>query len=172
MPVNGFGYVVVADVGVGVRLGGSVVAAAVPGRHRYDDGDDMAANGITYTGLDALLEPGKSVLLLIDHQGAQFAGMRSMNADLVVNNVTALAKGARLFDVPTVLTTVVEDRGGHIIRQLQDVFPGQTPIDRTAINTWEDQRVVDAVAATAAAGRTRCGRDLVPDGPRLRRRPA
>lgn len=124
------------------------MAAAVRGRVRYDHGDDMAANGITYTGLDALLEPEKSVLLLIDHQGAQFAGMRSMDASLVVNNVTALAKGAKLFDVPTILTTVVEDRGGHLIHQLQDVFPDQKPIDRTAINTWEDQRVVDAVAAT------------------------
>ncbi|GAA2425803.1 hydrolase [Streptomyces sp. NPDC051041] len=108
----------------------------------------MTDHGITYTGLDALLTPENSVLLLIDHQGAQFAGMGSTDTNLVVNNVTALAKGAKLFDVPTVLTTVVEDRGGRIIRQLQEVFPEQTPIDRTAINTWEDQRVVDAVAAT------------------------
>ncbi|GAA2536618.1 MULTISPECIES: hydrolase [Streptomyces] len=108
----------------------------------------MTNHGITYTGLDALLTPENSVLLLIDHQGAQFAGMGSTDTNLVVNNVTALAKGAKLFDVPTVLTTVVEDRGGRIIRQLQEVFPEQTPIDRTTINTWEDQRVVDAVAAT------------------------
>jgi nicotinamidase-related amidase len=108
----------------------------------------MAANDIIYTGLDALLTPEKSVVLLIDHQGAQFAGMRSMDATLVVNNVTALAKGAKLFDVPTILTTVVEDRGGHLIRQVQEVFPDQTPIDRTTINSWEDQRVVDAVNAT------------------------
>ncbi|MGW3423061.1 hydrolase [Streptomyces phaeochromogenes] len=108
----------------------------------------MAANDIIYTGLDALLTPEKSVVLLIDHQGAQFAGMRSMDATLVVNNVTALAKGAKLFNVPTILTTVVEDRGGHLIRQVQEVFPDQTPIDRTTINSWEDQRVVDAVDAT------------------------
>ncbi|MFJ2788137.1 MULTISPECIES: hydrolase [unclassified Streptomyces] len=108
----------------------------------------MAANGVTYTGLDALLAPERSVLLLIDHQGAQFAGMHSMDPHLVVNNVTALSKGAKLFDVPTILSTVVEDRGGRIIRQIQDVFPEQKPIDRTTINTWEDQRVVDAVAAT------------------------
>ncbi|MEF9887290.1 hydrolase [Streptomyces sp. P9-A4] len=108
----------------------------------------MAANGVTYTGLDALLTPERSVLLLIDHQGAQFAGMHSMDPNLVVNNVTALAKGAKLFEVPTILSTVVEDRGGRIIRQIQDVFPDQKPIDRTTINTWEDQRVVDAVTAT------------------------
>ncbi|MFD0296840.1 hydrolase [Streptomyces sp. NPDC127118] len=108
----------------------------------------MAANGVTYTGLDALLVPERSVLLLIDHQGTQFAGMHSMDPNLVVNNVTALAKGAKLFEVPTILSTVVEDRGGRIIRQIQDVFPDQKPIDRTTINTWEDQRVVDAVAST------------------------
>lgn len=108
----------------------------------------MTANDITYTGLDALLTPERSVLLLIDHQGAQFAGMHSMDPNLVVNNVTALAKGAKLFGVPTVLSTVVQDRGGRLIRQLQEVFPDQSPIDRTTINTWEDPRVVEAVAAT------------------------
>jgi nicotinamidase-related amidase len=56
-----------------------------------------------------------------------------------------LAKSARIFGVPTLLTTVVEERGGHIIRPLQDVFPEQKPIDRTFINTWEDARVVDWV---------------------------
>ncbi|RCV50918.1 hydrolase [Marinitenerispora sediminis] len=101
-----------------------------------------------YIGLDALLTPENSVLVLIDHQGAQFAGMNSHDTTVVVNNVTALAKGARLFGVPTILTTVVEERGGRIIRQLQDVFPDQRPLDRTTINTWEDRRVVDAVAAT------------------------
>jgi hypothetical protein len=47
-----------------------------------------------------------------------------------------------------VLTTVLEERGRLLIQQLQDVFPDQKPINRTYINTWEDQRVVDAVAAT------------------------
>ena len=52
-----------------------------------------------------------------------------------------LAKSAKVFNVPTLLTTVVEERGGHILKQLQEVFPGQKPIDRTWINTWEDERV-------------------------------
>lgn len=101
-----------------------------------------------YIGLDALLTPQRSVLLLIDHQGAQFAGLQSHDANLVINNVTALAKGAKLFGIPTILSTVVEDRGGRIIRQIQELFPEQKPIDRTTINTWEDPRVVQAVADT------------------------
>jgi nicotinamidase-related amidase len=50
--------------------------------------------------------------------------------------------------VPTLLTTVVEDRGGRLLKQLQDVFPEQKPIDRTFINTWEDTRVVEWVKKT------------------------
>src|SRR6185503_3911250 len=49
---------------------------------------------------------------------------------------------------PTILTTVLADRGGKLIKGLQEVFPDQKPIDRTFINTWEDQRVVDAVKKT------------------------
>lgn len=58
------------------------------------------------------------------------------------------AKSAKVFNVPTLLTTVLEEPGGHIIKQLQDVFPQQKPIDRTFINTWEDSKVVDWVKKT------------------------
>src|SRR5882724_6647613 len=102
----------------------------------------------TKTGLDALLTPERSVLLLIDHQAFQFANLHSHEPTLIVNNVVGLAKTAKAFDVPTILTTVTEERGGYLIKAVQDVFPTQTPIDRTFINAWEDQRVVDAVQAT------------------------
>ena len=96
-------------------------------------------------GLNALLTPQESVLVLIDHQPFQFANLHSHEPTLIVNNVIALAKTAKIFDVPTILTTVLADRGGKLIKGLQDVFPEQKPIDRTFINTWEDARVVDAV---------------------------
>ena len=99
-------------------------------------------------GLDALLTPENCVLLLIDHQPFQFAGLRSHDTQSVINNVVGLAKAAKVFKVPTLLTTVVEERGGHLLEQLQEVFPEQKPIDRTFINTWEDQRVVDWVKKT------------------------
>ena len=96
-------------------------------------------------GLNALLRPADSILVLIDHQPFQFANLHSHEPTLIINNVVALAKTAKVFDVPTVLTTVVEDRGGHIIKGLQEVFPEQKPIDRTFINTWEDPRVTDII---------------------------
>src|SRR5438270_8900167 len=99
-------------------------------------------------GLDALLTPDNCVLILIDHQPFQFAGLRSHDTQTVINNVVGLAKSAKVFGVPTLLTTVVQDRGGNLLKQLQDLFPDQKPIDRTFINTWEDSRVVDWVRKT------------------------
>jgi nicotinamidase-related amidase len=99
-------------------------------------------------GLDALLTPADSVLVLIDHQPFQFANLHSHEPTMVVNNVVGLAKTAKAFGVPTILTTVLEERGGFLIKGLQDVFPNQKPINRTFINTWEDERVVDAVRRT------------------------
>ena len=99
-------------------------------------------------GLDSLLRPEDSVLVLIDHQSYQLANLNSHDPQAVVNNTTALAKVAKAFGVPTILTSVIADRGGLLFRQLTDVFPGQEVIDRTFINTWQDQKVVDAVKAT------------------------
>ena len=99
-------------------------------------------------GLDALLTPENCVLILIDHQPFQFAGLRSHDSQTIVNNVVGLAKTAKVFGVPTLLTTVVEERGGYLLKQLQEVFPDQKPINRTFINTWEDSRVVDWVKKT------------------------
>ncbi|WP_375773345.1 hydrolase [Archangium gephyra] len=99
-------------------------------------------------GLDALLTPDNCVLLLIDHQPFQFAGLRSHDTQTIINNVVGLARSAKLFNVPTLLTTVVEERGGYLLKQLQDVFPEQKPINRTFINTWEDTRVVEWVKKT------------------------
>jgi nicotinamidase-related amidase len=96
-------------------------------------------------GLDALLTPENCVLLLVDHQPFQLANVNSHDPTLVINNVTALAKTARAYGIPTILTTVNEERGGLIFKQVQAVFPDQKTINRTVINCWEDQRVVEAV---------------------------
>jgi len=96
-------------------------------------------------GLDALLRPEDSFLVLIDHQPYQFANLNSHEPMMIVNNVVGLAKAAKVFNVPTILTTVLEERGGYLIKSLQDVFPDQKPIDRTFINTWQDPAVTDVV---------------------------
>ncbi|EAQ26088.1 hydrolase [Roseovarius sp. 217] len=99
-------------------------------------------------GLDSLLRPEDSVLVLIDHQPYQLANLNSHDPHMVVNNSTALAKAAKAYNVPTILTSVIASRGGAIFPQITDVFPGQEVIDRTLVNTWQDEKVVDAVKAT------------------------
>jgi nicotinamidase-related amidase len=96
-----------------------------------------------------LLTPENSVLLLIDHQPQMVFATRSIEGQTLVNNVTGLAKSAKLFAVPTILTTVAsESFSGPIFPSVQAVFPNLKPIDRTTMNAWEDRRVVDAVRKT------------------------
>jgi nicotinamidase-related amidase len=99
-------------------------------------------------GLSSLLRPEDSVLVLIDHQPFQLANLNSHEPQMVINNTAGLAKAAKAFHVPTILTTVLAARGGLLFPQITEVFPGQEVIDRTLINTWEDRKVVDAVKAT------------------------
>lgn len=108
----------------------------------------MANSKPVKVGLDAMLTPDNCVLMLIDHQPFQCSGVKNIDVALMINNVVGLAKSAKAFGVPTLLTSVLQDRGGYIIKPLQDVFPEQTPIDRTTINTWEDERCVKWVEKT------------------------
>lgn len=100
------------------------------------------------TGLSSLLRPEDSVLVLIDHQPYQLANLNSHEPQMVINNTAGLAKAAKAFNVPTILTTVIAERGGFLFPQITDVFPDQDVIDRTFINTWQDPKVVDIVKAT------------------------
>jgi nicotinamidase-related amidase len=102
----------------------------------------------TKVGLDGLLTPENCLLLLIDHQPFQLANVNSHEPTMVINNVTGLAKTAKAYGIPTILTSVNGERGGKIFSQVQAVFPDQKPIDRTFINAWEDRRVVEAVKKT------------------------
>jgi nicotinamidase-related amidase len=99
-------------------------------------------------GLEALLTPENCVLVLIDHQPFQLANVNSHEPTMVMNNVTGLAQTAKAYGIPTILTTVTEERGGRIFKSIQDLFPDQKTINRTYINAWEDERVVNAVKKT------------------------
>jgi nicotinamidase-related amidase len=97
-------------------------------------------------GAADLLTPQNSVLLMIDHQPQMAFGVQSHDRGLMLNNVVALAKAAKIVNVPTVLTTVASQSfSGPIWPELQAVFPDQKPLDRTSMNAWDDQRVRDAI---------------------------
>lgn len=93
-----------------------------------------------------LLTPNNCTLALIDHEPQMFFGVQSADRETIINNVVGLAKAAKIFKVPTILTTVAaEGFSGPLIPQLQAVFPEQTPIDRTTMNSWEDKNFVAAI---------------------------
>ena len=98
---------------------------------------------------ESLLTPANNVLVIIDHQPQMAFAVQSHNIVEMRNNVTALAKAAKVFKVPTILTTVAEKSfSGPLFPELQAVFPDQKPIDRTTMNMWEDKRMLDAIVQT------------------------
>ncbi|GAA3074427.1 MULTISPECIES: hydrolase [Actinomycetes] len=100
-----------------------------------------------------LITPDNSVFLFVDHQPQMFFGVGSDDRTSIINSTVALGKAAKTFDVPTVLTTVAaQSFAGNLLPSLAELYPDQEIIDRTTMNTWEDQRVVDAIKAT---GRTK-----------------
>jgi len=89
-----------------------------------------------------LLTPDNCTLLLIDHQPQMLFGVASMDRQLLKNNVVALAKSAKLFNVPTVLTSVEsESFSGYLWPELLDVFPTKKSFERTSMNTWDSEDV-------------------------------
>ena len=95
---------------------------------------------------ERLLTPRNHTLILIDHQSQMAFATRSIDIAELRNNSTGLAKAANMFKVPTILTTVAaKSFSGPIFPEVQAAFPDQQPIDRSTMNTWEDQRVVDQV---------------------------
>lgn len=96
-----------------------------------------------------LLTADNCALVFIDHQPQMAFGVANIDRQTLVNNVLLLAKGARLFNVPTILTTVeTESFSGYMWPQLLDVLPGQQPIERTGMNSWDTPAFREAIKAT------------------------
>lgn len=109
----------------------------------------MATNAFAQTPSRQLLTPQNSAVTLIDHQPQMAFATRSIDVLELRNNVTGLAKAAKIFGVPTILTTVAEKTfSGPVFPEVQAVFPEQKPIDRTTMNAWEDKRFYEAVKQT------------------------
>ncbi|ALD91163.1 hydrolase [Cupriavidus gilardii] len=95
-----------------------------------------------------VLTPENSQLIIIDHQPQMAFGVQSMDRQLMKNNVVGLAKAAKIFEIPTVITTVEsESFSGYTYPELLDVFPNQKTLERTSMNSWDDQKVRDALKA-------------------------
>jgi len=93
-----------------------------------------------------LLTAQNSQLIFIDHQPQMAFGVQSIDRQVLKNNTVALAKAAKVFNIPTTITTVeTESFSGHTYPELLDVFPEQKLLERTSMNSWDDQKVRDAL---------------------------
>lgn len=95
-----------------------------------------------------LLTPQNSQLIFIDHQPQMAFGVQSIDRQALKNNAVALAKSAKVFAIPTTITTVeTESFSGHTYPELLAVFPEAPLLERTSMNSWDDKKVRDALAA-------------------------
>jgi nicotinamidase-related amidase len=93
-----------------------------------------------------LLTPDNCVVAIIDLQPQMLFGVANFDRQTIINNNVALLKGAKVFDVPVVLSTVeTKSFSGNMWPQIQAVYPNQTPIERTSMNSWDDKNFVAAI---------------------------
>jgi len=98
---------------------------------------------------DHLLTPRNSALVVIDYQPSQLQAMSSMDRDLLLDNVVSVARLARTFDLPVVLSTVnVASGQAPTLPELKAALPDTAELDRTTMNAWEDIEFRRAVEAT------------------------
>src|SRR5437870_233893 len=96
-----------------------------------------------------LYTPQDSAVVFIDHQPQMLFGVSGIDRAAFINNVTLLAKTAKEFNVPTVLTAVeTEGFSGYVFPQLLDVFPGQPIVERSSMNSWDSMEFRKAIEAT------------------------
>jgi nicotinamidase-related amidase len=94
-----------------------------------------------------VLTPHNSQLIIIDHQPQMAFGVQSIDRQTLKNNVVGLAKAAKAFGIPTVITTVETDSfSGKTYPEILEVFPDHVILERTSMNSWDDQKVRDALA--------------------------
>ena len=104
----------------------SVKASATPGR--------------------GLIDPTNHLLIMIDFQSQMSFATKSIDAVNLRNNAALVSRAAAGFGVPTILTTVAEKTfSGPMYEEITSAFPGQALIDRTSMNTWEDENVIAKV---------------------------
>ena len=87
-----------------------------------------------------LLTPDNHTLILVDHESQMALAVASHPTEVVINATNGLAKAAKLFNVPTIVTTVSERSfSGPLFRGIREIFPNHSEyIDRTTMNPWED----------------------------------
>jgi nicotinamidase-related amidase len=98
---------------------------------------------------DHLLTPQNSALVVIDYQPSQVQTVTSIDRQLLTDNIVSVARLAKTFNLPVVLSTINVAHGQPpTIPELKTVLGDSVEIDRTEINSWENNEFRDAVEAT------------------------
>jgi nicotinamidase-related amidase len=93
-----------------------------------------------------LLTPDNCVVAIIDLQPQMLFGVANFDRQSIINNNVALLKAAKVFEITVVLSTVeTKSFSGNMWPQIQAIFPNQTPIERTSMNSWDDKNFVAAI---------------------------
>jgi len=93
-----------------------------------------------------VLTPYNCQVIFIDQQPQMAFGVQSIDRQVLKNNTVGLAKAARIFSIPTTITTVeTESFSGYSYPELLSVFPELPILERTSMNSWDDQKVRDAL---------------------------
>ena len=105
--------------------------------------------GLAKRSEKGLLTPDNCVVAMIDLQPQMLFGVSNFDRQSIISNNIALAKAAKVFNVPVVLSTVeTKTFSGYIWPQIQAVFPKQEPIERSSMNSWDDPKFVAAIEKT------------------------
>ncbi|MEO1031712.1 MAG: hydrolase [Bacteroidota bacterium] len=99
---------------------------------------------------EQVLNPTNHALILIDHEGQMAFAVESQPIEELRNNTGLIAGASKLFNVPTIITTVAERQfSGPIFPEIRAYYPDEsTYVDRTTMNSWEDTNFIKAVEAT------------------------
>jgi len=98
-----------------------------------------------------LLSPENHALVLIDFEGQMAFATKSISITELRTNVAIVSGASKIFNVPTIVTTVAEDSfAGPVFPEIEEVYPQATSgyIDRTSMNTWEDEAAYKAITGT------------------------
>jgi nicotinamidase-related amidase len=132
-----------------LRLLIEILASEVTNNVRFSAAKEMSMtefNSLAKRSEKGLLTPDNCVVVLIDHQPQMLFGTSNFDRQGIINNTVSLAKAARVFDVPVVLTTVeTKAFSGNLWPQIRAVFPDQEPIERSSMNSWDDKNFVAAI---------------------------
>jgi nicotinamidase-related amidase len=106
----------------------------------------------------SLLSPKDHAMVLIDHQSQMAFCSASIEPQTLRTNVAIIARAAKGYGVPTIITTVSKDTfAGPLFSEITDVFPDAEVTDRTTLNAWEDENLIRRVNAVGKDRLVMCG---------------